>query len=148
MVLVCDIISVFLELVCDLCLDTTSNHCTNCDEKTLVGQGFTEDEIPAVQAYCEDQYGDDPFDRDAFLEAFRGKFENKQAFIEEYLLDFDGVDIPKFVKIDYEGTWDYGLQYDFILIEQYDCCYVFRSDVQVYHYGGPAGTMYVIHACL
>jgi antirestriction protein len=60
-------------------------------------------------------------------EAYVGCYESGADFAEELVAE-EGVEIPDFVIVDYEETWERSLAYDYDLVEKgYRNCYVFRK---------------------
>ena len=51
-------------------------------------------------------------------EAFRGVYHDGAPFAEEYYEDVYG-DVPSFLVVDWEATWEQSLSYDFDLIDGY-----------------------------
>ena len=51
-------------------------------------------------------------------EAFRGVYHDGATFAEEYYEDVYG-DVPSFLVVDWEATWEQSLSYDFDLIDGY-----------------------------
>jgi antirestriction protein len=59
-------------------------------------------------------------------DAFVGVYASGADFAEELVAE-QGVDIPSFVIVDYEETWERSLSYDYTLVEKgYRNCYIFR----------------------
>jgi dimeric dUTPase (all-alpha-NTP-PPase superfamily) len=52
-------------------------------------------------------------------EAFRGVYRDEATFAEEYYEDVYGDNIPAFVVVDWEATWNQSLSYDFDFIDGY-----------------------------
>jgi hypothetical protein len=56
-----------------------------------------------------------------------GVYASGADFAEELVAE-QGVDIPSFVIVDYEETWERSLSYDYTLVEKgYRNCYIFRK---------------------
>lgn len=51
-------------------------------------------------------------------DAFRGVYHDGATFAEEYYEDVYG-DVPSFLVVDWEATWEQSLSYDFDLIDGY-----------------------------
>ena len=56
-------------------------------------------------------------------DAFVGVYSSEAAFVEEYLDDV-GYNIPVFLVVDWQATWDQSLRFDYTFVDGY----VFRSD--------------------
>jgi len=56
-------------------------------------------------------------------DAFVGVYSSEAAFVEEYLDDV-GYNIPAFLVVDWQATWDQSLRFDYTFVDGY----VFRSD--------------------
>jgi len=79
-------------------------------------------------------YGQDPVDEfielyseedlEQFEDAYVGYYDSEESFAEEFTLDAYGLDVPSFVVIDWEATWNCNLRYDFDFVN--GC--VFRSN--------------------
>jgi antirestriction protein len=60
-------------------------------------------------------------------DAFVGVYASGADFAEE-LVEEQGGEIPSFVIVDYEETWERSLSYDYNLVEKgYRNCYIFRK---------------------
>jgi antirestriction protein len=60
-------------------------------------------------------------------DAFVGVYASGADFAEE-MVEEQGVEIPSFVIVDYEETWERSLSYDYNLVEKgYRNCYIFRK---------------------
>jgi hypothetical protein len=64
----------------------------------------------AVDAFLE-IYSDS--DLDSFEDAYQGSYESERDFAEQFTNDVYGLDIPSFVIVDWQATWDQGLRYDY-----------------------------------
>jgi hypothetical protein len=51
-------------------------------------------------------------DLHAFGDVYRGYFDNVRDFVEDYLENM-GENIPSWISIDYEGTWESTLRFDY-----------------------------------
>ena len=60
--------------------------------------------------YCED--------------AFVGCYSSEADFVEEYIENFCEVEIPTWICVDFQATWDASVRFDFTFVDGY----VFRSD--------------------
>ena len=75
---------------------------------------------------CE-KYGEDAVD--AFLElweecdlehfedAFQGRYEDEADFSEQFTTDCYALNVPSFVVVDWQATWDQGLRYDYEFVD-------------------------------
>ena len=61
----------------------------------------------AVDAFLE-IYSDS--DLDNFEDAYQGRYEDEADFAEQFTNDVYGLDIPSFVIVDWQATWDEGLR--------------------------------------
>ena len=73
------------------------------------------------------EYGEDAVD--AFLEiweesdleyfedAFYGRYESEADFAEQHTTDCYGLNVPSFVVVDWQATWDQGLRYDYEFVD-------------------------------
>jgi hypothetical protein len=52
-------------------------------------------------------------------QAYRGVYRDEATFAEEYYNDVYGSDIPDFVVVDWEATWNSSLRYDYDFIDGY-----------------------------
>jgi hypothetical protein len=52
-------------------------------------------------------------DLEHFEDAYQGEYESEAIFAEEFTLDCYGLNIPTFVIVDWQATWDQGLRYDY-----------------------------------
>jgi hypothetical protein len=59
-----------------------------------------------VEIYSEE-------DLDNFEDAYQGQYESERDFAKQFTTDVYGLDIPSFVVIDWQATWDQGLRYDY-----------------------------------
>jgi antirestriction protein len=70
-------------------------------------QEFGKDAVDAfLELYTEE-------DLQYFQDAYQGRYDDEASFAEEFCNDVYGVDIPSFVVIDWEATWNCNLRYDF-----------------------------------
>ena len=68
---------------------------------------YGEDAIDAfLEIYDEDDLGN-------FEDAYQGGYESEADFAEQFTTDCYGLDIPSFVIVDWQATWDQGLRYDY-----------------------------------
>lgn len=52
-------------------------------------------------------------DLHGFEDAFQGRYEDEADFAEQFTTDCYGLNVPSFVVIDWQATWDQGLRYDY-----------------------------------
>jgi antirestriction protein len=64
----------------------------------------------AVDAFLE-LYDED--DLESFEEAYYGSYDSEADFAEQFVNDTCDFDIPSFVVVDWEATWNCNLRYDF-----------------------------------
>ena len=104
------------------------------DMLTFIDENSEDDFVSFYETYVE-QGEDVGYDVvDAFIghhgisyvehaqDAFVGVYHSEESFAEEYL-DEMGHDIPCYLVIDWQATWDQSLRYDFDFVDGY----VFRS---------------------
>jgi hypothetical protein len=63
----------------------------------------------AVKAFLELHC---PSDLERFEDVYRGYFDNVREFVEHYM-ELHDIEIPSTISIDYEGTWESNLRFDF-----------------------------------
>lgn len=63
----------------------------------------------AVEAFIE-LYGEECLE--SFEDAYQGEYDSEADFAEQFTTDVYG-DIPAYVVVDWEATWNSNLQYDF-----------------------------------
>jgi hypothetical protein len=59
----------------------------------------------AVDAFIE-EFGLHSFTSSGFEDAYRGQWESKEQYAENYVSDCYSVDLPGFIEIDWEATFD------------------------------------------
>jgi len=64
----------------------------------------------AVDAFLE-IYDED--DLNSFEDAYQGAYDSEAEFAEQFTTDCYGLDIPSFVIVDWQATWEVGLRYDY-----------------------------------
>ena len=64
----------------------------------------------AVDAFLE-IYDED--DLNSFEDAYQGSYDSEADFAEQFTTDCYGLDIPSFVIVDWQSTWEVGLRYDY-----------------------------------
>tara|TARA_B100000073_G_scaffold315735_1_gene291874 strand:+ start:148 stop:549 length:402 start_codon:yes stop_codon:yes gene_type:complete len=70
----------------------------------------------AVDAFC-DEFGVENIG--AFADAYYGEYETPAIFAEQFTEDTMVMDMPSYVVIDWEATWECNLRHDFIWSEGY-----------------------------
>lgn len=95
--------------------------------KDLLNNDTLEDEISEeyqeeYQKLC-DSYGKDAVDAflelydesdlKSFEEAYYGRYDSESDFAEQFTTDVYGFDVPSFVVVDWDATWNSGLCYDY-----------------------------------
>lgn len=68
----------------------------------------------AVDAFCS-EFGVENIGN--FEDAYYGKYETPEVFVENYVNDTSAVVIPDYLVIDWEATWNSSFQYDFSFVE-------------------------------
>ena len=68
---------------------------------------YGQDAVDAFLKFWED------CDLDNFEDVYQGRYEDEADFAEQYTTDVYGLDIPSFVIVDWQATWDEGLRYDY-----------------------------------
>ena len=64
----------------------------------------------AIDAFLEIY---DESDLNSFEDAYQGSYESEADFAEQFTTDCYGLDIPSFVIVDWQTTWEVGLRYDY-----------------------------------
>ena len=59
----------------------------------------------AIDAFIE-EFGIHTFSASAFQDAYRGQWDSKADYAENYVTDCDSIDLPRFVEIDWEASFD------------------------------------------
>lgn len=72
----------------------------------------------AIEAFIE-LYGEENIE--SFEDAYQGEYESGAEFVESLVSDCYCLDIPSFVVIDWEETWD-NLYYDYSIEDGYVFC--------------------------
>lgn len=52
-------------------------------------------------------------------DAYRGSYDSEADFAEEYCDEIYGMNVPAFIVIDWQATWDQNLRYDFDFMDGY-----------------------------
>jgi hypothetical protein len=74
--------------------------CEHYDEYVDSGEQYS---YEAVDAFIE-EFGVDNLG--GFLDAYRGEWESKADYAENYVTDCYSIDLPGFIEIDWENTFD------------------------------------------
>ena len=64
----------------------------------------------AIDAFLEIY---DESDLNSFEDAYQGSYDSEADFAEQFTTDCYGLDIPSFVIVDWQATWEVGLRYDY-----------------------------------
>ena len=64
----------------------------------------------AIDAFLEIY---DENDLNSFEDAYQGSYDSESDFAEQFTTDCYGLDIPSFVIVDWQATWEVGLRYDY-----------------------------------
>jgi antirestriction protein len=68
----------------------------------------------AVDAFLEIW---DESDLEHFEDAFQGRYEDEADFAEQFTTDCYALNVPSFVVVDWQATWDQGLRYDYEFVD-------------------------------
>ena len=93
-----------------------SDFCKHYENYVDLGENHS---YTAVDAFIE-SFGIDCLDD--FEEAYYGEYDTPADFAEDYMNSM-GYEIPDFVVVDWNGTWEQNLRHDFI----YENGYVFKN---------------------
>ena len=58
-------------------------------------------------------------DLHGFADAYQGQYDSEADFAEQFTTDCYGLNVPSFVVIDWQATWDQGLRYDYEFVDGY-----------------------------
>lgn len=72
------------------------------EEYVTVGEEYS---YGAVDAFIE-EFGLHTFTSSGFEDAYRGQWESKEQYAENYVSDCYSLDLPGFLEIDWEATFD------------------------------------------
>ena len=72
------------------------------EEYVVVGEEYSYD---AVDAFIE-EFGLQSFTQSNFEDAYRGQYDSKADYAEQYTSDVYCVELPSFVEVDWEATFD------------------------------------------
>jgi len=56
-------------------------------------------------------------DLEQFEDAFQGRYEDEAEFTEQFTTDCYALNVPSFVVVDWQATWDQGLRYDYEFVD-------------------------------
>ena len=56
-------------------------------------------------------------DLEHFEDAYQGCYDSESDFAEQFTTDCYGLNVPSFVVIDWQATWDQGLRYDYEFVD-------------------------------
>ena len=93
--------------------DTLENNISeeNQDLYSELCDRYGADAISAfLELYDENDLGN-------FEDAYQGPYDSEAAFAEEITTDCYGLNVPSFVIIDWQATWDQGLYYDYDFVD-------------------------------
>ena len=63
-----------------------------------------------------------------FEESYQGQYESEAQFVEQILEDCYAIDLPTWVDIDYQSTWDRALSFDYFSVQTRPHTYeIFRN---------------------
>ena len=72
------------------------------EEYVTVGEEYS---YEAVDAFIE-EFGLQSFTPSCFEDAYRGQYDSKADYAEQYTSDVYSVEVPSFVEVDWEATFD------------------------------------------
>ena len=75
---------------------------TYYEDYVVVGEEYS---YGAVDAFIE-EFGLHSFTSSAFEDAYRGQYDSKADYAEQYTSDVYSVEVPSFVEVDWEATFD------------------------------------------
>jgi hypothetical protein len=89
---------------------------------TLEDDEISEEYQEKYSELC-DSYGKDAVDAfleiweesdlDGFKDSYQGRYDSEVDFAEQTTIDCYGLDVPSYVVIDWQATWDQGLRHDY-----------------------------------
>jgi hypothetical protein len=74
-------------------------------------ENYGEDAVSAFLDIWEES------DLHGFEDAFQGRYESESDFAEQLTVDCYGLNVPSFVIVDWQATWDQGLRYDYEFVD-------------------------------
>jgi len=77
------------------------------EQYTELCENYGEDAVNAFLDIWEES------DLHGFEDAYQGRYEDEADFAEQFTTDCYGLNVPSFVVIDWQATWDQGLCYDY-----------------------------------
>jgi regulatory protein YycI of two-component signal transduction system YycFG len=72
------------------------------EEYVVAGEEYSYD---AVDAFIE-EFGLQSFTQSNFEDAYRGQYDSKADYAEQYTSDVYSVEVPSFVEVDWEATFE------------------------------------------
>ena len=86
------------------------------------------EEYQEIYSELSENYGEDAVnafleiweecDLEQFENTFQGRYDSESDFAEQLTVDCYGLrDVPSFVVIDWQATWDQGLRYDYEFVD-------------------------------
>ena len=82
--------------------NSEEDFCNLYEEYVNVGEQYS---YGAVDAFIE-EFGIHTFNSSKFEDAYRGQWESKEQYAENYVSDCYSIDLPGFLEIDWEATFD------------------------------------------
>lgn len=82
--------------------NSEEDFCNLYEEYVNVGEQYS---YGAVDAFIE-EFGLQSFTATCFEDAYRGQWESKADYAENYVTDCYSIDLPGFLEIDWEATFD------------------------------------------
>ncbi len=82
--------------------NSEEDFCNLYEEYVNVGEQYS---YGAVDAFIE-EFGLHSFTATCFEDAYRGQWESKADYAENYVTDCYSIDLPGFLEIDWEATFD------------------------------------------
>jgi hypothetical protein len=77
------------------------------EQYTELCENYGEDAVDAFLEIWEES------DLHGFEDAYQGRYEDEADFAEQFVENCYGLNVPSFVVIDWQATWDQGLRYDY-----------------------------------
>lgn len=74
-------------------------------------ENYGEDAVEAFLTIWEES------DLEYFENAFYGRYDSEADFAEDHTTDCYGLNIPSFMVIDWQATWDQGLRHDYEFVD-------------------------------
>ena len=74
-------------------------------------ENYGEDAVEAFLTIWEES------DLEHFEDAYQGCYDSESDFAEQFTTDCYGLNVPSFVVIDWQATWDQGLRYDYEFVD-------------------------------